>query len=90
MGGRENSQQVEKEENMKKITATDTLSLSIPERILLVEEIWDTIASQTDAIELTNQEKKIIDQRLEAYRRNPDAVYPWNEVYRRILKKNEI
>jgi len=28
---------------MKKITATDTLELSIPERIQLVEDIWDTL-----------------------------------------------
>jgi putative addiction module component (TIGR02574 family) len=28
---------------MKKITATDVLELSIPERIQLVEDIWDTI-----------------------------------------------
>jgi len=27
---------------MKKITVTDSLNLSIPERIQLVEEIWDT------------------------------------------------
>ncbi|PJA73277.1 MAG: antitoxin, partial [Nitrospirae bacterium CG_4_9_14_3_um_filter_53_35] len=26
---------------MKKITATDTIALSIPERIQLVEDIWD-------------------------------------------------
>ncbi len=29
---------------MKQITATDALALSIPERIQLVEDIWDTIA----------------------------------------------
>ena len=36
---------------MKQITATDTLILSIPERIQLVEDIWDTIANEPDAIE---------------------------------------
>jgi hypothetical protein len=35
---------------MKKITATDTLELSIPERIQLVEDIWDTIAAEAQSI----------------------------------------
>ena len=69
---------------MKKITATDTISLSIPERIQLVEDIWDTIATEAEAVELTEEEKRIIDERLEAYHRNPDAGSPWEDVYKRI------
>ncbi len=72
---------------MKKITATDTIELSIPERIQLVEDIWDTIATETEAIELTEDEKKIIDERLEAYHRNPDLGSPWEDVYKRILSR---
>ncbi|MFQ5965934.1 MAG: addiction module protein [Candidatus Scalinduaceae bacterium] len=76
---------------MEKIKVTDTLKLSIPERIQLVEDIWDTIASETESIELTENEKKIIDERLEAYHKNPDEGSPWDEVYKRIVsKKNEI
>ncbi|MBM4146426.1 MAG: addiction module protein [Nitrospira sp.] len=72
---------------MKQITATDALTLSIPERIQLVEDIWDTIAIETEAIELTEEEKKIIDERLEAYHRNPDLGSPWADVYKRIVAK---
>ncbi len=72
---------------MKQITATDVLALSIPERIQLVEDIWDTIANEPEAIELTEEEKKIIDERLEAYRRNPDLGSPWEDVYKRIVAK---
>lgn len=70
---------------MKKITATDSLTLSIPERIQLVEDIWDTIASEAEAIELTEDEKRIINERLEAYHRNPDLGSPWEDVYKRIV-----
>ena len=45
---------------MKKISATDTLDLSIPERIQLVKDIWDTIAAKADSLELTEEEKKIM------------------------------
>ncbi len=60
---------------------------SIPERIQLVEDVWDTIATEAEAIELTEDEKKIIDERLEAYHRNPDLGSPWEDVYKRIVNK---
>jgi len=47
---------------MKKISATDALDLSIPERIQLVEDIWDTIAAKAYSLELTEEEKKIIEE----------------------------
>ena len=72
---------------MKQITAADALTLSIPERIQLVEDIWDTIATEPEAIELTEEEKRIIDERLEAYHRNPDLGSPWEDVYKRIAAK---
>lgn len=39
--------------------------LSTSEKILLVEEIWDSIAE--DAITLTSENKKILDERLKSH-----------------------
>ena len=40
---------------------------------------------------MTENEKQIIDERLEDYHKNPDEGSPWDEVYKRIVsKKNEI
>jgi putative addiction module component (TIGR02574 family) len=75
---------------MKSITVSDTLNLSISERILLVEEIWNSIVAETDALEMKDAEKKLIDERLEAHRRNPEAGSSWEDVYRRITEKYEI
>ena len=75
---------------MKKVTAADALELSIPERIQLVEDIWDTIAAQGQETELTEEEKRIIDHRIEAYHSNPDLGSPWEEVFARISKKYEV
>jgi putative addiction module component (TIGR02574 family) len=72
---------------MKTLSVTDTLDLSIPERIQLVEDIWDTIAVKADSVELTEDEKKIIDRRLEAYHQNPDLGSPWEDVFKRIVSK---
>jgi putative addiction module component (TIGR02574 family) len=71
---------------MNKPTASDTLHLSIPERIQLVEDIWDTIAVQADSLELTEEEKKIIDERLAAYHQHPDAGSPWEDVIKRVTR----
>lgn len=45
--------------------------LSIPDRITLVEEIWDTIAEENQAFELTDAQKRELDRRLESKRVNP-------------------
>jgi len=72
---------------MSKITAADTLELSIPERIQLVEDIWDTITAEASSIKLTNEEKRIIDARLEKYQQNPEFGSPWEDVYKRIVSR---
>ncbi len=66
---------------MRKLTATDTLDLSIPERIQLVEDIWDTIIVEADMVELTEEEKRVIDERLKAYHQNPNLGSPWEDVF---------
>jgi putative addiction module component (TIGR02574 family) len=72
---------------MKKQTATDTLNLSIPERIQLVEDIWDTIAAEADQVELTEEEKKVVDERLKMYHQNPKLGSQWEDIFKRIVSK---
>ena len=62
----------------------DILTLSVPERILWVEAIWDSIASQPTNMELSDEHKKIIDEELAAYKRNPNAGSSWEAVKARI------
>jgi len=54
--------------------------LSISDRILLVEEIWDTIAQENEAFELTNAQKRELDRRLEIARSNPGRGRTWDEI----------
>jgi len=53
--------------------------LSIPDRIVLVEEIWDTIAEVSQAFELTDAQKWELDQRLELARSNPGQGRTWED-----------
>ena len=54
--------------------------LSIPDRITLVEEIWDTIAEENQAFELTDAQKQELDRRLELSRANPGRGRTWEEI----------
>lgn len=46
---------------------TKLSKLPIDERIKLVEELWDSIASDQKALPLTDEQKAELDRRLDAY-----------------------
>ncbi len=54
--------------NFEGVTMNAKLSkLPIDERIKLVEELWDSIASDQKALPLTDEQKAELDRRLDAY-----------------------
>ena len=59
--------------------------LSIEERILLIEEIWDSIEAEQEMLELTEEQKTELDRRLESYRKNPDESVTWESVKLRLV-----
>ena len=71
---------------MNKVTLADILDLPVVERILLVEDIWDSITAGPEAVVLSPAQREELDRRLEAYHRDPQAGSPWDEVKARILK----
>ncbi len=64
------------------ITATlhEINSLSVEDRIFLVQAIWDGIVAEQAYPELTDAQKRELDDRIEDYDRNPDNVLTWEEV----------
>jgi putative addiction module component (TIGR02574 family) len=60
--------------------------LTLAERILLVEELWDSIAADTKGVVLSEAQKQDLRRRLEAYRDNPKAGSPWEEVKDRLQR----
>ena len=72
---------------MNTLTKADVLNLSVPERIQLVEDIWDTVAEIPEEVVLTDEQKTEIDRRLDAYHQNPDEGSPWGMVRERIRSR---
>ena len=54
--------------------------LSIPERLALVQEIWDSIADDNEYFELTDEQRQELDRRLESFRANPSQGRTWDEI----------
>ncbi len=54
--------------------------LSVPERLALVQEIWDSIAADVETAPLTEGQRQEIDRRLAAHKANPQAAIPWEQV----------
>jgi putative addiction module component (TIGR02574 family) len=65
----------------------DILKLSVPERIKMVQTIWDSIAKEMDGIEVTEETILLLDERIEYHRLNPTEGTTWQEVRDRISKK---
>jgi putative addiction module component (TIGR02574 family) len=74
---------------VNKFSAADVLQLPVPERLKLVEDIWNSIVDAPEALELTEEDKRLIDERLDARRRDPKAGSPWHEVYDRIIQRKK-
>ena len=58
--------------------------LSVSERIELVEAIWDTVHKFQNDLPLTAAQVAFLEQRLTAYRENPQSGSPWEEVRARL------
>ena len=71
---------------MPLLAAADLFSLSIPERIQLVEDIWDSIAVQPDMVKLTQDIRNELDLRLTELEQHPDDVSSWDDVRSRLWR----
>ena len=63
----------------------EILSLPIPQRVHLVEQIWDSIVEDEQGFELTTEQKKELDRRLDSHQASPKSGKSWEEVKSRLL-----
>jgi putative addiction module component (TIGR02574 family) len=60
-------------------------TLSPADKLALVTELWDDLASRPEDIPITAAQIAEVDGRLEEYPKNPDLGATWEEVKVRIL-----
>ena len=54
--------------------------LSVEERLTLVEDLWDSIAEESAATNLTDAQRAELDRRLADHIANPNDVVSWEDV----------
>ena len=62
-------------------------NLTIPERLDLVEDIWDSIARDAQSLELTAEERAELDRRLAEHERDPSSAIPWETVKDELFRR---
>lgn len=68
---------------------TQINNLSVSEKILLVEEIWDSIARQEMSFDLTDSQKKMVKERSNSFKINPELGRSWEEIRDEFLGKSK-
>jgi putative addiction module component (TIGR02574 family) len=58
--------------------------LNDAERIILAQELWDSVAAKNKEFPLSTAQKKLLDERLQHYQLNPNEGDTWEVVKQRI------
>ncbi|MCE9575508.1 MAG: addiction module protein [Deltaproteobacteria bacterium] len=67
----------------------ELLRLDVATRLQLIEELWDSIASDPAAasqVPLSDAERALLEQRLEQRQNDPTAARPWASIRAQITK----
>jgi putative addiction module component (TIGR02574 family) len=59
------------------------------ERILLAEELWDSLVASPENVPVTDAQREDLQRRLNAYHDNPKAGSSWEDVKARLRRQGE-
>ena len=63
-------------------------NLSIAERIQLVEDLWDSIATEDpESVALSAAQLQAVQQRVNAHEQDPAAALPWEQVRAQLFQR---
>jgi putative addiction module component (TIGR02574 family) len=67
-------------------TEKSVFDLSVSEKLQLLEDLWDDIASDPATVPVHEWQKEELDRRKQNLLKNPGSALPWEEIQRRIRK----
>ena len=70
-------------------SASDYRSLSIPERLRLVEEIWDSIGEDSESLPLSSEQRAELERRWAEHEADPSTAIPWERVRNELFGHGE-
>ena len=72
---------------MRAIDIPEIDKLTTPEKILLVEDLWDSIASEDSSVPMPESHKEELDRRLARYQASPGELLSLEELQARIERR---
>ena len=63
--------------------------LELSEKLILVEDVWDSIALNNSVLPLYEWQKKELDKRYKEYKNGEQNLHEWNEVHSELRKKHK-
>ncbi len=66
---------------------TNLKDLPVAEKVRLVEDLWDSIASNQESLPLTSEQRDELDHRLSAYQADGDTGRPASEAVKDVRSR---
>jgi len=66
------------------LTKEDIEKIPIEERHELLNALWESLPDKENT-ELTDEQKKMLDERIAEAEKNPDSFVPWKEVRNKLI-----
>ena len=66
------------------VTSVSVFDLSTPEKLQLVEDLWDDLAATPEAVPVHDWQKEELDRRKARLACNPASGLTWEDVKRRV------
>ncbi len=66
--------------NISQAAIDEIKNLDISEKILIVEDIWDSIVAKDEYPELTKEQYTELNRRIDSFHANPEQGRTWNEI----------
>lgn len=70
---------------MEKTLINELSQLNKNEKLLLVEALWDSIASDPEEVEVPDHHKSILEKRLQTLKKDKENGASWKEVRQKYL-----
>ncbi len=72
---------------MPRTALDEILELPVPDRLRVVEEIWESIVAAPEALPVPQSQRDELDRRLKLHQEDPEAATPWETVRSRLLDR---
>jgi putative addiction module component (TIGR02574 family) len=70
------------------MTLQELEAMTVPEKIQLAEDLWDSVAKSNADIEIPDWQKRELDRRKMNFLNNPESGMSWQSVKRSLLESN--